>query len=102
LPMPFRECFLAETKGENVASLIYQYSVDAERAAQTAVYQASTLPQASSSLGSNLSTDMLDALRSGNWSCSSYFRSTVSPSLRPFSAWSFLTTLHHLSTPQLP
>jgi hypothetical protein len=102
LPMPFRERFLAELKAENVASFLNQYSVDAERAAQTAVFQTSTLPVASASLGANLATDMLDALRSGNWSCSSYFRPTVPPAPRLFSAWSFLTTLLHVSSPLLP
>jgi hypothetical protein len=36
LPLPFRERFLADTKSDNVVSFINQYSVDAERAAQTA------------------------------------------------------------------
>jgi hypothetical protein len=102
LPLPFRERFLADTKSDNVVSFINQYSVDAERAAQTAVYQSSTLPAASPSLGANLATELVDAMRSGNWSCSSYFRITVPPTLKPFSAWSFLTTLADISLPLLP
>jgi hypothetical protein len=45
---------------------------------------------------------LLDALRSGNWSCSSYFRISVPPTLKPFSAWSFLTTLPSILVPLLP
>jgi hypothetical protein len=103
LTMPFWERFLADTKSDNVASFLNQYSVDAERAApQTVVSQSLTLPAASPSFGANLATDLLDALRSGNWSCSSYFRITVPPTLKPFSAWSFLTTLSDISVLLLP
>jgi hypothetical protein len=93
LELPFRVRFLAEPKGDAIAGFINEYALASVRAASSATYRAHSLPMVSPHLGATLSSSLLEPLRDGKWSCSSYFNPVRPELTRTVSAFSFLTTL---------
>jgi hypothetical protein len=104
LELPFRVRFLAEPKADAIAGFINEYALASVRAASSASFRAHSLPMVSPHLGATLPSSLLEPLRDGKWSCSSYFNHVRPELTRTVSAFSFLTTLsgRRTSDPVIP